>query len=214
MLGNLSSMHLRMHHSRITTESGTITLRTYSTHILKWQPLPWDWLTWQSTARGFLLVSCYSAPMWQHWAHIRRTDNDVIFHRIFSRVLLYVHIVFKMFLCCTPNFIFQNTIKQMSTVCFCRIPVLKLPTSPEADTSHYPPELMPSDEGPCAPQTQSGAYTVLPPIGRSNASDTQLFSDRSEQQLDPIHRSSSEGYLSQMERHRQLKAKGNYKVCV
>ncbi|KAI7793806.1 jhy protein homolog [Triplophysa rosa] len=93
-----------------------------------------------------------------------------------------------------------------------RIPVLKLATPPEAETSHYPPELMPTDEGPCVPQTQiSGAYTVLPPIGISNASDMELCSDRSEQQLNPILRSSSEGYLSQMERHRQLKAKTNYK---
>ncbi|XP_056592239.1 jhy protein homolog isoform X2 [Triplophysa dalaica] len=93
-----------------------------------------------------------------------------------------------------------------------RIPVLRLPTPSEAETSHYPPELMPTDEGPFVPHSQiSGAYTVLPPIGRSNARDTELCSDRSEQQLNPIHRSSSEGYLSQMERHRQLKAKTNYK---
>nr|XP_055064243.1 jhy protein homolog isoform X2 [Misgurnus anguillicaudatus] len=87
-----------------------------------------------------------------------------------------------------------------------RIPVLKLPTSPQAESSHYPPRLMPTD----AAQAQtSGPYSVLPPIGRSDVGDTELWSDRSEQQVNPIHRSSSEGYLSQMERHRQ--AKTSYK---
>ncbi|CAM4729870.1 unnamed protein product [Leuciscus chuanchicus] len=95
-----------------------------------------------------------------------------------------------------------------------RIPILKLPTSPQVEASHYPPELLPNDEesvGPFVPPTQiSAPYTVLPPIGRANGSDTELGSDRSEQQLNPIHRSSSEGYLSQMEKLRQLKAKTNY----
>ncbi|XP_065115456.1 jhy protein homolog isoform X2 [Paramisgurnus dabryanus] len=91
-----------------------------------------------------------------------------------------------------------------------RIPVLKLPTSPQAESSHYPPRLMPTDETPCAAQAQtSGPYSVLPPIGRSDVSDTELWSDRSEQQVNPIHRSSSEGYLSQMERH--IQAKTTYK---
>ncbi|XP_073685113.1 jhy protein homolog [Garra rufa] len=97
-----------------------------------------------------------------------------------------------------------------------RVPMLKLPTSPQVEISHYQPELLPSDEesvGPCAPPTQiSGPYTVLPPIARANGSDTELLSDRSEQQLNLIHRSSSEGYLSQMEKHRQLKAQSNYKA--
>lgn len=97
-----------------------------------------------------------------------------------------------------------------------RIPMLKLPTSPQVEASHYPPELLPNDEesvGPFVPPTQiSAPYTVLPPIGRANGSDTELSSDRSEQQLNPIHRSSSEGYLSQMEKYRQLKAKTNYKA--
>ncbi|XP_048036679.1 jhy protein homolog isoform X1 [Megalobrama amblycephala] len=97
-----------------------------------------------------------------------------------------------------------------------RIPMLKLPTSPQVEASHYPPELWPNDEeslGPFVPPTQiSAPYTVLPPIGRANGSDTELCSDRSEQQLNSIHRSSSEGYLSQMEKHNQLKAKTNYKA--
>lgn len=91
-------------------------------------------------------------------------------------------------------------------------------TSPQVEASHYPPELLPNDEesvGPFVPPMQiSAPYTVLPPIGRANGSDTELGSDRSEQQLNPIHRSSSEGYLSQMEKLRQLKAKTNYKVCM
>ncbi|XP_051541038.1 jhy protein homolog [Myxocyprinus asiaticus] len=97
-----------------------------------------------------------------------------------------------------------------------RIPVLRFPTSPQVEASHYPSHLMPTDEesvGPCAHPTQlSSAYTVLPPITRANVSDTEICSDRSERQLNPIHRSCSEGYLSQMERHRQMKDKSNYKV--
>ncbi|RXN10924.1 putative protein C11orf63-like protein [Labeo rohita] len=96
------------------------------------------------------------------------------------------------------------------------VPMLQLPTSPQLEASHSPPKLLPNDEesmGPCAPPTQiSGPYTVLPPIARANGSDTEICSDRSEQHLNPIHRSSSEGYLSQMEKHRQLNAKSNYKA--
>lgn len=96
--------------------------------------------------------------------------------------------------------------------------MLKLPASPQVEASYYPSELLRSDEesvGPCAPPTQiCGPYTVLPPIAQLNGSDTELCSDRSEQHLNPIHRSSSEGYLSQMERQRQLKAQSNYKVCI
>ncbi|XP_067289892.1 jhy protein homolog isoform X2 [Pseudorasbora parva] len=97
-----------------------------------------------------------------------------------------------------------------------RIPMLKLPTSPQVEAGHYPPEVLPNDDesvGPFVPPTQiSALYTVLPPIGRANGSDTELGSNRSEQLLNPIHRSSSEGYLSQMEKYRQLKAKTNYKA--
>lgn len=96
--------------------------------------------------------------------------------------------------------------------------MLKLPTSPQVEASHYPPELWPSEEervGPFVAPTQiSAPYTVLPPIGRADDIDTELSSAISEQQLNPIHRSSSEGYLSQMEKHRQLKAKTHYKVCI
>ncbi|NP_001038488.2 jhy protein homolog [Danio rerio] len=96
-----------------------------------------------------------------------------------------------------------------------RIPMLKLPTSPEAEAFHFPPELLASDEesvGYSVPSTQiSGSYAVLPPIARANGSDTDLSSDR-DQQLNPIYRSGSEGYLTQMEKHRQLKAKANYKA--
>ncbi|XP_042588707.1 jhy protein homolog isoform X2 [Cyprinus carpio] len=113
----------------------------------------------------------------------------------------------------TPNTFEKASFKNHSRL---MIPMLKLPTSPQVEASHYPSELLPSDEesvGPCAPPTQiSGPYTVLPPIARANGSDTELCSDRSEQHLNPIHKSSSEGYLSQMEKQRQLKAQSNYKA--
>ncbi|XP_056323094.1 jhy protein homolog [Danio aesculapii] len=96
-----------------------------------------------------------------------------------------------------------------------RIPMLKFPTSPEAEAFHFPPELLSSDEeslGPCISSAQiTGPYAVLPPIARANGSDTELSSER-DQQLNPIYRSGSEGYLTQMEKHRQLKAKANYKA--
>ncbi|XP_026129576.1 jhy protein homolog isoform X1 [Carassius auratus] len=109
----------------------------------------------------------------------------------------------------------SNTFEKSSFRNHSRIPTLKLPTSSQLETSHYPSELLPSDEqsvGPCAPPTQiSGPYTVLPPIVRAIGSDAEL-SDSSEQHLNPIHKSSSEGYLSQMEKQRQLKAQSNYKA--
>ncbi|XP_050976417.1 jhy protein homolog isoform X3 [Labeo rohita] len=113
----------------------------------------------------------------------------------------------------TPNMFEKASSKNNNRL---RVPMLQLPTSPQLEASHSPPKLLPNDEesmGPCAPPTQiSGPYTVLPPIARANGSDTEICSDRSEQHLNPIHRSSSEGYLSQMEKHRQLNAKSNYKV--
>ncbi|XP_016416869.1 uncharacterized protein C11orf63 homolog [Sinocyclocheilus rhinocerous] len=113
----------------------------------------------------------------------------------------------------TPNTFEKASFKNHSRL---RIPTLKLPRSPQVEASHYSSELLPSDEesvGPCARPTQiSGPYTVLPPIARANGSNTELCSDRSEQHLNPIHRSSSEGYLSLMEKQRQLKAQSNYKA--
>ncbi|XP_059400517.1 jhy protein homolog isoform X2 [Carassius carassius] len=113
----------------------------------------------------------------------------------------------------TPNTFEKTSFKNHNRL---RIPVLKLPTSSQVEASHYPPEFLPIDEEsvePCALPTQiSGPYTVLPPIAKANCSDTELCSDRSDQQLNPIQRSSSEGYLSQMEKHRQLKANSNYKA--
>ncbi|XP_017546811.1 jhy protein homolog [Pygocentrus nattereri] len=61
-------------------------------------------------------------------------------------------------------------------------------------------------------QAYSGGYAVLPPIGRSNSSDTELSRDRTEQSPNALHRSSSEGYLAQLEKQRQLKAKTTYKA--
>lgn len=63
-------------------------------------------------------------------------------------------------------------------------------------------------------QTYSGAYPVLPPIGGSNNSDTELCSARPEEATNIIQRSSSEGYLAQLEKQKQILAKTTYKVCV
>uniref|UniRef100_A0A8C1IDN8 Junctional cadherin complex regulator n=1 Tax=Cyprinus carpio TaxID=7962 RepID=A0A8C1IDN8_CYPCA len=113
----------------------------------------------------------------------------------------------------TPNTFEKTSFKNHNRL---RIPELQLPTSSQVEPSHHPPELLPVDEDsvePCALPTHiSGPYTVLPPIAQAHSSDTELCSDRSDQQLNPIHRSSSEGYLSQMEKHRQLRANSNYKA--
>ncbi|XP_026103252.1 jhy protein-like isoform X2 [Carassius auratus] len=113
----------------------------------------------------------------------------------------------------TPNTFEKTSFKNHNRL---RIPVLKLPMSSQVEASHYPPEFLPIDEESVEPRalpTQiSGPYTVLPPIAQANCSETELCSDRSDQQLNPIQRSSSEGYLSQMEKHRQLKANSNYKA--
>ncbi|XP_026797495.3 jhy protein homolog [Pangasianodon hypophthalmus] len=61
-------------------------------------------------------------------------------------------------------------------------------------------------------QTYSGAYPVLPPIGRSNNSDTELCSGRPEEATNTIRRSSSEGYLAQLEKKKQIQAKTTYKA--
>ncbi|XP_053501839.1 jhy protein homolog isoform X3 [Ictalurus furcatus] len=59
-------------------------------------------------------------------------------------------------------------------------------------------------------QAYSGAYPVLPPIGGSNNSDTELSSGRPEEATNTMHRSSSEGYLAQLEK--QIQAKTTYKA--
>lgn len=62
-------------------------------------------------------------------------------------------------------------------------------------------------------QTHSGAYPVLPPIGGSNNIDTELYSGRPEEATNIIRRSSSEGYLAQLEKQKQMQAITTYKVC-
>lgn len=62
-------------------------------------------------------------------------------------------------------------------------------------------------------QTYSGAYPVLPPIVGCNSSDTKLCSGSPEEATNTIHRSSSEGYLAQLEKQKQIQAKTTYKVC-
>lgn len=62
-------------------------------------------------------------------------------------------------------------------------------------------------------QTYSGAYPVLPPIGGSNKSDTELCSGRPEAATNTLPRSRSEGYLAQLEKQKQVQAKTTYKVC-
>lgn len=61
-------------------------------------------------------------------------------------------------------------------------------------------------------QTYSGVYPVLPPIGELNNSDTELCSGRPEEATNTIHRSSSEGYLAQLKKQKQIQAKTAYKV--
>ncbi|KAG7483582.1 hypothetical protein MATL_G00039890 [Megalops atlanticus] len=62
------------------------------------------------------------------------------------------------------------------------------------------------------PSQSSGSYKVLPPIGQTVASDTELSSQSPRQQINPIQRSSSEGYLAQLVRQKQLKEKTTYKA--
>lgn len=62
---------------------------------------------------------------------------------------------------------------------------------------------------------ESGSYTILPPIGKTPIGidpDESLF--QNEDAAYPIHRSSSNGYLSLMEKQKQLKNKVTYKVGV
>ncbi|KAJ8399004.1 hypothetical protein AAFF_G00416710 [Aldrovandia affinis] len=57
----------------------------------------------------------------------------------------------------------------------------------------------------------SRSYTVLPPIGETVANDSELSSQNSGQKINAIKRSSSDGYLAQLEKQKQLKEKIAYK---
>ncbi|XP_041749716.1 jhy protein homolog isoform X3 [Coregonus clupeaformis] len=61
-------------------------------------------------------------------------------------------------------------------------------------------------------QHSSGSYTVLPPIGKTTMGDPELGRDRAAQRFTSMQRSSSEGYLAQMRREKQLKERITYKA--
>ncbi|KAJ8347605.1 hypothetical protein SKAU_G00261940 [Synaphobranchus kaupii] len=62
------------------------------------------------------------------------------------------------------------------------------------------------------PAQSPGPYTVLPPIGETVASDSELSSEKTRQKISGIQRSSSEGYLAQLERQKQRREKATYKA--
>ncbi|XP_066507226.1 jhy protein homolog isoform X2 [Hoplias malabaricus] len=82
----------------------------------------------------------------------------------------------------------------------------------EEDANMQVPEVVVLSEEGVDSLTSCGGYPVLPPIRRSNTSDTELCADRTELYLSTLHRSSSEGYLAQLEKQRHLKAKTTYKT--
>lgn len=59
----------------------------------------------------------------------------------------------------------------------------------------------------------SGSYTVLPPIGKQvMEKEHEMCPDQSANTTYPIHTSSSDGYLVQMEKQKQLRTRVTYKV--
>ncbi|XP_023823287.1 jhy protein homolog [Salvelinus sp. IW2-2015] len=58
----------------------------------------------------------------------------------------------------------------------------------------------------------SSSYTVLPPIGKRTTGDPELGRDRAAQIFTSMQRSSSEAYLAQMRREKQLKERVIYKA--
>ncbi|TRY90577.1 hypothetical protein DNTS_018357 [Danionella cerebrum] len=96
-----------------------------------------------------------------------------------------------------------------------QIPRIKVPSSPDMETSQFPPQHFVNNEqimGSYLSTLSSGFYPVLPPISRPNGRDVEVGSNTSELRLNPNPGSSSDGYLSQMEKHKQLKTKANYKI--
>ncbi|XP_069038882.1 jhy protein homolog isoform X2 [Lepisosteus oculatus] len=59
---------------------------------------------------------------------------------------------------------------------------------------------------------RSKSCAVLPPIGQTTGRDSELAGQAAEEQKNSMHRSSSEGYLAQMEKQRQLRERANYKA--
>lgn len=100
----------------------------------------------------------------------------------------------------------------LSLFLFLRIP----PTQPpfhESFASNAPQHGEESSNPAHALHIYTGVYPVLPPIGVSNTSDTELYSGRPEEATNTIHRSSSEGYLAQLMKQKQINGKTTYKVC-
>lgn len=58
----------------------------------------------------------------------------------------------------------------------------------------------------------SGSYTVLPPIGKPTTGTEAELSPGQTGDTACIHRSSSDGYLVQMEKQKQLRTRVTYKV--
>ncbi|XP_029923979.1 jhy protein homolog [Myripristis murdjan] len=71
-----------------------------------------------------------------------------------------------------------------------------------------------SPRPPSTTQSQhSGYYTVLPPIGKPlTGQEPELRPGQCVQTSGPIHRSSSDGYLAQMDKQKQLREKISYKA--
>ncbi|XP_058866329.1 jhy protein homolog [Acipenser ruthenus] len=67
-------------------------------------------------------------------------------------------------------------------------------------------------DGSQPPEQRGHSYTVLPPIGHTAASDSELRERVGEPRGGTMQRSSSEGYLAQMEKQKQLKEGANYKA--
>ncbi|XP_028666228.1 jhy protein homolog [Erpetoichthys calabaricus] len=61
------------------------------------------------------------------------------------------------------------------------------------------------------PEQKVKMYTVLPPIAHTSGSDSNLNERTSERSVSNLQRSSSEGYLAQMEKQKQLRHKVTYK---
>ncbi|XP_045894813.1 jhy protein homolog isoform X2 [Micropterus dolomieu] len=90
-----------------------------------------------------------------------------------------------------------------------RTSALKWPD--EVHTKHFTRNV------PSKPTTTSslgpGSYTVLPPIGKPmTVREPELSPDQSTNTAYPIHRSSSDGYLVQMEKQKQLRMRVTYKA--
>ncbi|XP_062870526.1 jhy protein homolog isoform X2 [Trichomycterus rosablanca] len=77
--------------------------------------------------------------------------------------------------------------------------------SVEANSTLNVPGIHLENEDGDALQTYGGTYPVLPPIGMPEASDTGLSSDRTELGMNAIRRTSSDGYLAQLQKQTQLK---------